>query len=33
MNQQAPQFQSATKACTDVEPSSLSILNQGPPGS
>lgn len=30
-NQQAPQFQRAMKACTDAEPSSLSILNQ-PPG-
>lgn len=31
-NQQAPQFERATTACTNVEPSSLSILNQ-PPGS
>lgn len=30
MNQQAPQFQRATEACTAVEPSSLSILNQTP---
>jgi hypothetical protein len=29
-NQQAPQFQRATRACTNVEPSSLSILNQAP---
>ena len=32
VDQQAPQFQRATKACANVEPSSLSILNQ-PPGS
>ena len=32
IDQQAPQFQRATKACATVEPSSLSILNQ-PPGS
>jgi hypothetical protein len=31
IDQQAPQFQRATKACANVEPSSLSILNQ-PPG-
>jgi hypothetical protein len=31
VDQQAPQFQRATKACANVEPSSLSILNQ-PPG-
>jgi hypothetical protein len=30
MSQQAPQFQRATKACANVEPSSLSILNQHP---
>ncbi|MGH9055586.1 MAG: hypothetical protein ACRDYY_06940 [Acidimicrobiales bacterium] len=30
MNQQAPQFQRATTACTDAEPNSLSILNQTP---
>ncbi len=28
VDQQAPQFQRATKACANVEPSSLSILNQ-----
>lgn len=33
MDQQAPQFTRATTACTHVEPSSLSILNQPPPGS
>jgi hypothetical protein len=33
MNQQAPQFKRATTACTHVEPSSLSILNQSPSGS
>jgi hypothetical protein len=32
VDQQAPQFQRATNACANVEPSSLSILNQ-PPGS
>ncbi len=32
MNQQAPQFKRATTTCTHAEPSSLSILNQGPPG-
>ena len=32
VDQQAPQFQRATRACANVEPSSLSILNQ-PPGS
>jgi len=32
VDQQAPQFQRATKACANVEPSSLSILDQ-PPGS
>jgi hypothetical protein len=32
IDQQAPQFQRATTACANVEPSSLSILNQ-PPGS
>jgi hypothetical protein len=32
VDQQAPQFLRATKACANVEPSSLSILNQ-PPGS
>ena len=32
IDQQAPQFQRATQACANVEPSSLSILNQ-PPGS
>ena len=32
VDQQAPQFQRATKACANVEPSSISILNQ-PPGS
>jgi hypothetical protein len=32
IDQQAPQFQRATKACANVEPSSLSILDQ-PPGS
>jgi hypothetical protein len=32
VDQQAPQFQRATKACANVEPSSLSVLNQ-PPGS
>ena len=31
VDQQAPQFQRATKACANVEPSSISILNQ-PPG-
>ena len=31
MDQQAPLFQRATKACANVEPSSLSIFNQ-PPG-
>jgi hypothetical protein len=31
IDQQAPQVQHATKACANVEPSSLSILNQ-PPG-
>ena len=31
-DQQAPEFQRATTACANVEPSSLSILNQ-PPGS
>lgn len=30
IDQRAPQFQRATKACMDVEPSSLSILNQTP---
>ena len=30
VDQQAPQFQRATKACATVEPSSLSILNQRP---
>lgn len=29
-NPQAPAFQRATKACADVEPGSLSILNQPP---
>lgn len=33
MNQQAPQFERATTACAHAEPSSLSILNQSPPGS
>jgi hypothetical protein len=33
INQQAPQFKRATTACTHVEPSSLSILDQPPPGS
>ena len=33
IDQQAPQFQRAMKACTNVEPSSLSILNQPPSGS
>jgi hypothetical protein len=33
MNQQAPEFKRATTACTHAEPSSLSILNQPPPGS
>ncbi|MGH2883896.1 MAG: hypothetical protein ACRDPA_14575 [Solirubrobacteraceae bacterium] len=33
MNQQAPQFKLAATACTHAEPSSLSILNQSPPGS
>jgi len=33
VDQQAPLFQSATKACTNVEPNSLSILNQPPSGS
>ena len=32
VDQQAPQFQRAMNACANVEPSSLSILNQ-PPGS
>jgi hypothetical protein len=32
INQQAPAFQHAMQACSKVEPSSLSILNQ-PPGS
>jgi hypothetical protein len=32
-NQQAPQFQRATTACTNVEPSSLSILNEPPSSS
>jgi hypothetical protein len=32
INQHAPQYQQATNACANVEPSSLSILNQ-PPGS
>jgi len=32
VDQQAPQFQHAMQACSKVEPSSLSILNQ-PPGS
>jgi hypothetical protein len=32
IDSQAPQFQRATRACGDVEPSSLSILDQ-PPGS
>ncbi len=31
IDQQAPEFQRATKACANLEPSSLSILNQ-PPG-
>jgi hypothetical protein len=30
VDQQAPQFQRATKACANVEPSSLSILDQPP---
>ena len=30
VDQQAPQFQRATKACAKVQPSSLSILNQSP---
>jgi hypothetical protein len=33
LDQQAPLFQRATKACANVEPSSLSILNQPPAGS
>jgi hypothetical protein len=33
IDQQAPEFQRATKACANVEPSSLSILNQPPLGS
>ena len=33
IDQQAPQFQRAMKACANVEPSSLSILNQPPSGS
>lgn len=33
MNQQSPQFERATKACAHAEPSSLSLLNQGPPRS
>jgi hypothetical protein len=33
VDQKAPQFQHATKACANVEPSSLSILNQPPAGS
>jgi len=32
VDQQAPLFQRATKACASVEPSSLSILNQPPSG-
>jgi hypothetical protein len=32
VDQPAPQFQRATTACANVEPNSLSILNQ-PPGS
>jgi hypothetical protein len=31
VDQEAPQFERATKACANVEPSSLSVLNQ-PPG-
>ncbi len=33
INQQAPQFERATTACTNTEPSSLSILTQSPPAS
>jgi hypothetical protein len=33
VDQQAPQFQRASRACVNVEPSSLSILNQSPGGS
>lgn len=33
MNQQAPQFERAMTACTNEQPSSLSILTQSPPGS
>jgi hypothetical protein len=33
VDQQAPQFQRATKACTYVEPSSLAIYDQPPRGS
>ena len=33
VDQQAPQFQRATKACANVEPSSLSILDQPPSSS
>jgi hypothetical protein len=32
-NQQAPQFERATTACTNVEPSSLSIFNEPPSSS
>jgi hypothetical protein len=33
VDQQAPQFQRAMKACANVEPNSLSILNQPPASS